>query len=329
MKYQKYFGTALAAVMLVVLGFVIRIDYFLVMPSRAVELGGIIAVENGDPDDEGSFYLVTVSQKRASLITALYGKVHPYIDITPMESVIPSNMDESEYRQLLIENMVESRHLAQVVALRRTGYEVEIMSDGVEIVGLSDDAPAEGFLFEGDIILSVDDIPVFLATEVPLMVQDRQVGSEVTLALSRGGQELSVSLPTGASPDDEEMPFLGIFIKTLPWEPVLPINIYMDTGRIGGPSAGLMFVLEIMNQLDPEDITGGKSIAGTGTIDINGNVGRIGGVVQKVVAADRVGAEYFLVPQGNYELAKSVGRGITLVPVENLDEVLEFLRTLN
>jgi len=329
LEYKRYLKTALITVIVVVLGFLIRVDYYLVMPSRAVELGEIITVENGDPDDEGTFYLVTVSQKRASLITALYGKIHPYIDLNPMENVIPTNMDESEYRQLLTENMVESRHLAQVVALRRAGYDVEISSDGVEIISLSENAPAEGFLFSGDIIISVDDTPVFLATEVPLLVQDRQVGDNVTLAINRDGRELLVTLPTGASPDDEEMPFLGIFIKTLPWEPVLPLNIQMNTGRIGGPSAGLMFVLEIMNQMMPEDITGGKAIAGTGTIDINEKVGRIGGVLQKVVAADRAGAEYFLAPQGNYEQAKSAGRHIELIPIETLDDALAFLETLN
>ncbi len=328
MEYKRYLKTALIAVIVVLLGFIIRIDYFLVMPSRAVELKEIITVENGDPDDEGTFYLVTVSQKRASLITALYGIIHPYIDLNPMENVIPTNMDESEYRQLLTENMIESRHLAQVVALRRAGYDVEINSDGVEIISLSDNAPAEGLLFDGDIILSVDDTPVFLATEVPLLVQNRQVGDIVTLAIDRNDRELLITLPTGASPDDEEMPFLGIFIKTLPWEPILPLNIQMNTGRIGGPSAGLMFVLEIMNQMNSEDITGGKAIAGTGTIDINENVGRIGGVVQKVVAADRAGADYFLVPQGNYEQAKSAGQRIELVPIKNLGDALAFLEKL-
>ena len=103
----------------------------------------------------------------------------------------------------------------------------------------------------------------------------------------------------------------------------------MNTGRIGGPSAGLMFVLEILNQLQPEDLTVGRDIAGTGTIDINENVGRIGGVVQKVVAAEKAGAEYFLVPRSNYEQAKKVARNIELVPVDNLGEVLLFLSNLD
>jgi Lon-like protease len=151
--------------------------------------------------------------------------LHPYMDINPIDNVIPSGMDESEYRQLLSDNMIESRHLAQVVALRRAGYDIEINSEGIEIVGLSDDAPAQGFLLKGDIIRAVDGIAVFLATEVPLLVQDRNVGDEVTLDIERDTLPVKVTIKTGGSPEDSELPILGIFIKTLPWEPVLPIDI--------------------------------------------------------------------------------------------------------
>lgn len=329
MKFTKKYFALIALALFILLGFLIQIDYYIIMPSRAVNLGEIIEIDNADRDDQGSFYLVTVSQKRASLITAAYGILHPYMDINPIDNVIPSGMDESEYRQLLSDNMIESRHLAQVVALRRAGYDIEINSEGIEIVGLSDDAPAQGFLLKGDIIRAVDGIAVFLATEVPLLVQDRNVGDEVTLDIERDTLPVKVTIKTGGSPEDSELPILGIFIKTLPWEPVLPLEIAMNTGRIGGPSAGLMFVLEILNQLQPEDLTAGYDIAGTGTIDINENVGRIGGVIQKVVAAEKAGAEYFFVPRSNYEQAQKVARKIELVPVENLEEVLLFLSNLD
>jgi Lon-like protease len=329
LKFTKKYIALAILVLLISLGLFVQLDYYIVMPSRAVNLAEIISIDSADQDDEGSFYLVTVSQKRASPITAAYGLFHPHMDINPIDSVIPTGMDESEYRQLLNENMVESRHLAQVVALRRAGYDVEINSEGVEIIGLTDNAPAQGFLFKGDIIRAVDGVPVFLATEIPLLVQDRAVGDEVTLEIERDNLQASVTVKTAESPEDSELPILGIFIKTLPWEPVLPLEIAMNTGRIGGPSAGLMFVLEILNQLQPGDLTAGRDIAGTGTIDINENVGRIGGVVQKVVAAEKAGAEYFLVPRSNYEQAQKVARKIELVPVEKLEEVLQFLSGLD
>lgn len=328
MRNKWLLRTATIVIILAVLGFFIRIDYFVLRPSRAVDLRDLITVENADKDDRGVFYLVTVTQQRASLLTAVYGYLHPHMEVNPMDRVIPMDMDEREYRQLLAENMIESQHLAQVVALRRAGYEVNIVSDGVEVVGFLDDSPAEGFLRVGDKIISIDDNPVFLATEVPLLVQDRRVGADVAMAIVRDEMEMLQFITTVPHPEDEHMPFLGIFIRTLAWEPVIPINVAMDTGRIGGPSAGLMFVLEIMNQALPEDLTAGKAIAGTGTIDMNEKVGRIGGAVQKVVAAERAGADYFFVPPGNYDEVKNVAQNIEIVPVENLEEVLEFLSAL-
>lgn len=328
MRKKWLLRTAVTIIVAAALGFFIRIDYFVVSPSRAVDLSQLIVVENADEDDRGVFYLVTVTQQRASLIMALYGLLHPYMELNPMERVIPMDMDESEYRQLLAENMIESQHLAQVVALRRAGYQVDIVSEGVEVVGFLDNAPAAGFLLEGDKIISIDGNPVHLATEVPLLVQDRVVGADVAMLISRDDHDILLFVPTGAHPEDDLMPFLGIFIRTMPWEPIIPINITMDTGRISGPSAGLMFVLEIMNQVLPEDLTAGRAIAGTGTIDMNEKVGRVGGVVQKVVAAERAGAEYFLVPPGNYGEVKNITRNIVIVPVENLEEALEFLSTL-
>jgi Lon-like protease len=328
MKLKRIFKIALLASAVSILGFFVKIDYFIIMPSRAVDLREIVLVENADEDDLGSFYLVTVSQQRAAPFTAIFGLLHPHMDLNSMESVIPTGMSETEYRALLTENMAESRYLAQVVALRRVGFKVEIISDGVEVIGFLDDAPATGIMEEGDKIISVDGEKVFLASEVPLLVQNRSVGETVRLNIVRNGKESELKIVTGAHPEDPEMPYLGIYIKTLPWEPVLPINIDMDTGRIGGPSAGLMFSLEIMNQYLPEDLTAGYKIAGTGTIDLNENIGRIGGVFQKVISAEEAGADYFFLPTGNLDDAKKAARKIELVPVADLQEALDFLSSL-
>lgn len=310
------------------LGFYIRFDYYVIMPSRAVDISSLVKIDNPDRDDQGSFYLVTVTQQRAGLFTMLLGSIHPHMDINPAERVIPPGMDESEYRQYLADIMMESRDIAKIVALREVGYDVEIVSDGVEIIGLLEDAPAEGFLQEGDIIIAVDGTPVFLSTEVPPMVQERRVGEEVLLEIVRDDQAIELSIRTGANPEDQYLPYLGVLIKSLPWEPVLPVEIDIDTGRIGGPSAGLMLTLEIMNQYLPEDLAAGKKIAGTGTINLNGNVGSIGGTEQKVIAAERIKADYFLVPERNYYQAKNVARTIEVVRVTNIEEVLDFLIVL-
>jgi PDZ domain-containing protein len=113
------------------------------------------------------------------------------------------------------------------------------------------------------------------------------------------------------------------------WQPLLPLEIDIDTGPVIGPSAGMMFVLELLDRLVPENLTGGKNIAGTGTISLNEKVGAIGGVKQKVAAAEMAGIKYFLVPEENYEEAADVARKIKVISVDTLDDALVFLRNLD
>lgn len=329
MSLKRFLGTAAAVAVLLALGFFVPLDYYVIRPSRAVDLSEVILVENADPDDRGAFYLVTVTQQKAVPVMAIYSLIHPHFELRPALEVLPKDMEEEEYRLLLNEYMIESQHMAQIVALRRAGFEVEIIGEGVAVVGFLDHAPAEGFLEENDVIIDVDGSRVFLASEVPLIVQDRSVGDEVSLTILRKGRELRLNVPTGSHPDDEDLPFLGVYIQSLPWEPVIPLAIEMKTGRIGGPSAGLMFVLEILNQIIAEDLTAGRNIAGTGTIDFDEKIGRVGGVVQKVVAAEKAGAEYFFVPEGSFDDAQKGARSIEVIPVTELEDVLEFLAALD
>ncbi len=325
---KKHYKKGIAVILIVVIGLFIRLDYYLIMPSRAVELGEIIMVDTEIMEERGSFYLLTVSQQPATLTTILYGYANPQVEVRPAYRVIPEGMDEEEYRRQLEKNMIESRYLAQVVALRRVGYDVEINSDGIEIVGLISGAPAEGIAQEGDIIIEADGQPFTLAGELSLYIQQLPLGEAVNLEVIREGIQQDLSINTGVHPDLDGASFLGIYLQTLNWEPVLPLEIVMNTGRIGGPSAGLMFTLEIINQLTVEDITAGLLIAGTGTIDLDEKVGRVGGVVQKVVSAERAGADYFLVPEDNAVEAYRTARRIEVVPVANLGEALDFLESL-
>ncbi len=328
MKAKKLITIFLLVLFLGFAGYFIELDYYVVRPSRAVNLKDIVEAEDLYSLDSGNFYLLTVTQSQANIISAAIGVIHPQMRLNPRERVIPREMDEKEYRELLREHMSESKHIAQVVALRRLNYNVDIKSDGVEVIDFLEDAPAEGYLEAGDIIKYLDNKPVMLASEVQLLVKDRNVGDEVALEVLRNNQLVKISSPTGPHPDDETLPFLGIYIQTMPWEPLIPLNIKMDTGNIGGPSAGMMFTLEILNQLTPEDLTGGNEVAGTGTIDLEERIGRVGGVPQKVFSAENAGIEYFLVPEGNYQEAQNAARNITLVPVTELEDALQFLESI-
>lgn len=313
---------------LLLLGFFVQTDYILVKPGTAQDLREMVTVEGADHDDQGKFYLVTVAQQQAALWPLLYGYLHPHIEVQRLSNVIPPGMQEHEYRLLLEQWMQESKNTAKVIALRRAGYDVEIISEGVVVAGFLEQSPSKGILEKGDLLTAVDGRRTHLAGEVISAVQQRQPGDPVKLTVLRDTEELNLTVTTGPHPDDPKLPALGVYISTLEWKPVLPMDVEMETGEIAGPSAGLMFVLEILNQLEPADITGGDLVAGTGTIDINENVGPIGGVFQKVIAAEREGADYFFVPVENYEEAKTAVQEITLVPVKTLQEALDFLDSL-
>lgn len=322
---KRRIGLYIIILGLLLLGLFIRTDYILVQPGTAQDLREMVDVEDADRDDRGKFFLVTVAQLRTNLWTLLYGYLHPYIEVQRLSSVIPPGMQEHEYRKILEQWMQESKNTAQVIALRRAGYNVEIISEGVVVAGFLDQSASKGILKKGDLITAIDGRETHLAGEVISAVQQRQVGEGVRLTVRRDKEELTLTVITGPHPDDPGLPALGVYISTLEWEPVLPIDIEMETGEIAGPSAGMMFVLEILNQLDPEDLTGGRLVAGTGTIDVNENVGPIGGVFQKVIAAERAGAEYFFVPEENYADAKKAVHHITLVPINSLQEALDYL----
>jgi PDZ domain-containing protein len=305
-----------------------RTGYHAVMPGSAEDLSRLVRVDNSAGVDEGTFFLVTVRQQPAPPALFLYALLNPTVELRERRQMIPPGMDPAEYEALLQRMMRESQDLAKVIALRRLGYNVTIESDGVEVVEVGADSPARGMLEPGDIILAVDGQRVVLVDELISRIQRRRVGDPVTLTIRRGALEQEVSISTTRHVEMPEKAAIQVLVQTLNWSPQLPIAVEIETGDISGPSAGLMFVLEILNQLDPGDLTGGRLIAGTGTISLKEEIGGIGGVRQKVVAAEKAGARYFLLPVENCEEARPFARQITLVPVSNLSQVLEFLGNL-
>jgi PDZ domain-containing protein len=326
---RKIFNFAFILFIIISLGFLIQTDYYLIKPGSVDELGNLIQVEGEVRKEEGQFFMVTVTQHPANLWNYLYGIWHPFLDVRPISKVIPPDMSQEEYNKLMQSWMQESKYLAQIIALRRAGYEVPIVSDGVEIVELMAGSPAEGILKAGDIIKAVEGKKVNLVEEVVEYIQQKEVGQKVRITIQQGEKIKEFEVLTTSHQEEPRKAALGIYVRTLNWQPLLPLKIDIDTGPVIGPSAGMMFVLEILDRLLPENLTGGRLVAGTGTISIDGKVGGIGGVKQKVIAAERAGIDYFLVPAENYEDARQAAGRINVVSVRNLDEALGFLQSLN
>lgn len=312
-------------ILVITASFYLSQNYYVVRPGKAIDLKDFVSIENSNEGSEGAFFLVTVLQQRATIPLFIYGLVSPSVDILPRNRVIPPEMDPQEYRELTRLWMEESQILAKVLALRKAGYNVPIESDGVVVVEVLNDSPAYNILKKDDIIKEVDDKKVYLTEELIEIVQNREPGDNVKLTIQRGDRISEKNIETTTHTENETKAALRVFVRTLNWEPQIPIDIEINTGGITGPSAGMMFVLEILNQLTPEDITKGQKIAGTGTVNIREEVGSIGGVKQKVVAAEKAGADIFLVPENNFLDAQRASRTIQVISIKELEEAINIL----
>ncbi|ACB84935.1 YlbL family protein [Natranaerobius thermophilus] len=302
-------------------------DYYLVQPGTPLELSEVIEIDN-DSQKFGNLFLTTVNQSRTSGVSFLYGLLNPNAELHEIEEVIPPEMDVEEYREMMQQRMTDSQNIAKTVALENLGHEIEFTGEGIKVLELAEDSPAENILKKDDIITKVNGEPIYLAEELVGYIENHPIGETVELTIERNNQEELKTVETKAHPDNPDNSYLGVFIKTVKWEPILPVDINFETGGIGGPSAGLMFVLEIMNQLTEEDLSQGRVIAGTGAIDLDGSVNAVGGVRHKVRAAEAQGATYFLVPENNYEEAQQGAEDIKVVKVTNIEEVQDFLESL-
>ncbi len=314
---------------LVAVSFFVPTTYVMVAPGTTEDLAGMVEVQNGGAEERGVFQLVTIKQRQSiSVPVLLYALVHPEREVRQRVEVMPPDVDEEEYWEIVRKQMQESEEVAKIVALRQADYEVEVRGKGIEVHDIMEGSPSQGVLQEGDVIREVDGVEVELANEVISQVQEREIGETVNLKIERNGRILEKEVSTTEHTDTPGKAALGIYITTLGWEADLPVDIEIDAGNIGGPSAGLMFVLEILNQLWEEDIAGGEQVAGTGAIDLEGNVTSVGGVKHKVRAAEDREASYFLVPSGNYEEARNAASQMEVIEVNTLEEALEALESI-
>jgi PDZ domain-containing protein len=247
----------------------------------------------------------------------------------PPEQIIPEDKTQQsvsaeDYRMLL-----DSETTAIIVGLRLAGFPAEVNNTGVRITSVLPDSPATGILQPDDIITNVSGVSV--VTPADLTSKIRQLTAQTILKMNilRGGNTLSLDVPTMEPQPADGAVKIGITIEQYSSGYTLPFPVKIVAEKVsGGPSAGLMFTLGVYDLLTEKDLTGGRKIAGTGTIDLEGNVGPIGGVQQKVAAAERAGAEYFFSPMENYADAVSAARHIKVIKVRTAQEAIDFLQGL-
>lgn len=308
----------------------LELPYLAWSPGPTPEVIDLLTVDGAETYPvEGDLYMLTVSQQGLNVYELLAAVADPQVDVLERTAVRPIDVTDEEYQRQSRERMDESKIAAVSVALERLGYEVTVEGDGVEVVSVLEGLPAEGTLQVGDVITAINGKRVFVATDAVAEINTNAIGDTITLTLLRGEESLDVSVTLAEHTQNKGQPMVGFGPATHNPRFEFPIDVEIDSSNIGGPSAGMMYTLAVINVLTPEDITHGFRIAGTGTISTSGAVGAIGGVRQKVVGASLSGAEYILVPEDNYQEALTAEvEGTEIIAVETIDEALEFLASL-
>ncbi|WP_059170033.1 SepM family pheromone-processing serine protease [Bacillus sp. FJAT-27445] len=320
---------------LIVASMFYTLPYYVSKPGLAKELEPIITVEGGHPE-EGSFMLTTVRMGKANIYTYLLAKFSKYQEIYPIGDILRKGESEKDYNTKQLHLMDSSKTYAIEAAYKKAGIPVEYRYKGVYIMSIVPGMPAEGKLETGDRLMSVDGKTLKSRDGLFEHLASKKAGDSVELVYTRDGKKHKENLKLKPFEDLPEKAGIGI-------EPVddreiiVSPKVKVKTDEIGGPSAGLMFALEIYNQLTKEDLTKGYQIAGTGTL-ADGVVGPIGGIEQKIVAADKAGAEYFFAPNekgakdSNYraavKTAKDIKTDMVIVPVDTFDEAVAYLEKL-
>ncbi len=306
-----------------------RTDQVAVRPGSVEQVPSRITISGADvypPESEIALVTVLVSQ-RLTIWQRIGAEFESGVDIEP-ERTFTGDGTRSELRRLNELRMETSQHTAVVVALEHLGYEIPRLASGVIVAEAMAGAPAAEVLERGDVIVGIDGVTVGELKDLAEVLASRSAGQTVVLDVERadGGSEESVPLELIASPEDANRALIGVSARERTDVGELPIEVAIDSGTIGGPSAGLALTIGIIDLLTPGELTGGLKVAATGTIAFDGSVGAIGEVDQKAIAASRAGADLLLVPTTNLRDALDhVGDDMLVVGVASLQEALDAL----
>lgn len=307
----------------------VKTDYYFMSPGPPYQWE-IEYVEINSFDFEGNLYQLTVRRDEANALIYAWSLINDSYDLYPREVILPDGVTPKELSEISIQNMRTSENVAIAVALKNVGYEISSKGDGVSVVGLLDDSPVKEKLKKGDLLNSINNKEINSTTEFIATLRTYSIGETVSIGLLRevDGElkQMFVETTLIEHVEYEGEPMVGFLATTVNERFDFPFEIDIKTGNVGGPSAGLMMALNVYNNLIPEDITNSLVVAGTGTIEIDGSVGPVGGIKQKVIAAKRAGAELILVPTANFEEAIPMATESTAIAaIDSFEEALKVI----
>ena len=345
MRKKKLGAIGVVLVILAIL-LVYPMDTYISQPGGAYDLEPLVEVIGGDHNDKGTFSLMTISVAKATPFSHALAKFSDKKKILPANNVRKEGEDDKEYNIRQKRMMSGSQFSAITVAYDKAKLPVEVQFNGIFVMLVLEEGAAAGVLEAGDRIHAVDGIGLEKSGQFFELMSEKKLGDEILLSVERDDKLRDVTIILKEIPGGEGRAGLGVQFEE-DREIIADPEVEFHTSNIGGPSAGLMFTLEIMNQLLDEDLTKGYSIAGTGEMLEDGTVGRIGGADFKVIAADRKNIEIFFAPADdlpeevkeknpglltNYEeavkMAEKIGTKMKIVPVKTIDDALDYLAAL-
>jgi PDZ domain-containing protein len=324
----------LATVVAICVSVFVSVPYVILMPGPTLNTLGslsgapLITVTGHQTfRTSGNLNLVTVSytgnappDTGINIFQALRAWLDPSDAVVPASEIFPAGQSAQQTQQQDTAQMAGSQEQATAAAL--TALHIAFQTT-VTVVQAEKGTPAQGVLKAGDVIVSVDGTKVTGATQLTSLITAHPAGTALSLVVSRGGKDLPVSV---ATKEIGGKPVVGIQVQE---GYKFPFSVKISVGNIGGPSAGMMFALGIIDKITSLNLTGGKFIAGTGEITPAGQVGPIGGIQQKMVGARDAGATVFLAPAGNCaDTAGAIPAGLKVVKVSTLSQAISDLEAL-
>jgi PDZ domain-containing protein len=296
---------------------------------------------------KGEILFVTVGIPKLSVLGRIVGAIDPDVEVKTAREVFGDQTQEQN-QVANLKLMSYSKETAAYVALKLLGYDVSLTGGGPVIQSMclqfKDEndpksacvraSPADAVLDPGDAIVAVDGHPVVLPGDIAPLLEGKKPGDKVVVTIVPKGSSdrKDVTVPLTDSGDGRTIigfvPVNGGVHDDVGYK--LPVTVNVSTGEISGPSAGLAFTLTLLDELTPGDLTGGKKVAATGTINLDGSVGDIGGLRQKTVAVKEAGASYFLVPKAQEQTAidEAEGSSLKVIGVSTVAEALQALESI-
>jgi Lon-like protease len=335
---MRFVSPARAAAAIVVLAFVGLValylipsnDYYVFVPDRAHPLAPLVKVAGkGARNDGGGVYFVDVRFRKARLLEDLLKRpLASGATLQPVSAVLGGGT-EKQQRKFDLNQMEQSQETAAALALNRLGYHVKVTLPALVISDVERDVPAAGVLRARDRLLAVDGIAVHTVGRLRRLLDAIRPGRSVQLRISRRGATRTASVRTVADPGDPGRAVIGIFVGEQGGSVgKLPVRVRIETGGVGGPSAGLAFALDVMEAFG-RDVDRGYKVAATGELELDGTVAPIGAVKQKTIGAREADVDVFLVPAGsNAREARRYAKGLRILAVNSFPQALAALATL-